>query len=137
MRWNFYNAETGLLHGRTFSSTDASVIDANTPAGCVAIEGDFDPLSQRFDLELGKIVDYQPARPSSDHEWNATARRWQLSAKAAQDEADDAIARDAIARLEQSQLRSMREALLGDAQAKTRIADIDQQIVKLRVKLRK
>lgn len=137
MKWHFYNADTGLLLGRSVSSTDAQDVERNTPAGCVAIAGDFDHLSQKFDLELGKVVDYQPAQPSPDHEWDAKARRWQLTAKAAQAEADDAIARDAIAKLEQQQLRSMREALLGDEQAKSRIAEIDQQIRGLRPKLRR
>lgn len=136
-RWHFYDAQTGLLLGRSFSSTDPEDAARNTPAGCVAIAGEYDYLSQKFDLELGAIVDYQPAKPSPEHEWNAKARRWQLSTKAAQAEADDAIARDAIAKLEQQQLRSMREAILGDAQAKTRVADIDQQIASLRPKLKK
>jgi hypothetical protein len=137
MKWHFYDATTGIFLGRSFSTSNPDDIAMNTPQGCVAIAGDFDYLSQKFDLTQGAVVDYQPAKPSTDHEWDATRRRWVLTKKAAQAEADDAIARDAIARLEQQQLRSIREAILGDEQAKARIADIDQQIAGMRPKLKK
>jgi hypothetical protein len=134
VNWSYFDSKTGL-----FLSKKCSTPPDERPAardGFELIEGDFDHLSQRFDLTTREIVDYQPPQPSPDHEWNEKARRWQLSPKAAQAEADDAIARAAIARLEQQQLRSMREAILGDEQAKARIADIDRQIVGLRPKLK-
>lgn len=77
--WTFYQSATGLLVGRTFSGP-AEDLPANTPADCSAIEGHFDHLCQRVDLEAGLVVDYQPPAPAADvftdWAWDEVTRRW-------------------------------------------------------------
>jgi hypothetical protein len=75
--WHFFDAKTGYLTGRAYSGPD-EMLDANTPPGCAAIEGEFDCLSQRVDLETGEIIDYQPPAPDEFHEW--TGKRWVMRA---------------------------------------------------------
>ena len=136
--WSFHHKDTGLFNGANYSSdhnTDgrtASVAE-NTPADHVAVEGVFDYLSQRVDLASGQVVDYQPPAPSVDHEWNASTKRWHLSAAvSARNQARD-VALAAIARLEASQPRAMRDFVLrGD---NSRILAIDAAIERLRADL--
>lgn len=50
------------------------------PDGIGAIDGAYDHLSQRVDLETGEVVDWQPDKPAgdeyTDHEWDANTKRW-------------------------------------------------------------
>lgn len=50
------------------------------PEGIGAIEGAYDHLSQRVDIETGEVVDWQPDKPEgdeyTDHEWDAGTKRW-------------------------------------------------------------
>ncbi len=63
--FSFYEAGTGLFIGRTYKTDDAdelrrtSAIAAHTPAGCKALEGLFDHLSQRVDLTAVARIDEQ------------------------------------------------------------------------------
>jgi hypothetical protein len=109
---HFYDPETGIFTGRTFSTNiadpaaHAASLAANAPNGCAHIEGDYDHLSQRVDVERlaredsdaltawdGKgerpkppvataahVIDHQPAQPSTDHEWDSATKRWVLTA---------------------------------------------------------
>jgi hypothetical protein len=75
------------------------------------------------------------AAPPADHEWNATIKRWQLTAAtvAAQEARRAALA--GIAALEGSQPRAVREALLGAPGALDRLKVLDAQIAALRPQL--
>lgn len=77
--WSFYDLATGAIAPGAMICTAAQVA-ANTPEGCAAIVGRFDPLSQRVDLATGQVVDWQPPAPPDDElqtwAWDATARRW-------------------------------------------------------------
>ena len=133
--FHFYHKETGVLH-QTSMQTDLAIgADAwaklNCPDGHEFIEGAFDHLSQRIDVQTGKPVDHQPPRPTSDHEWHADSKRWRLTdqAKAKIDAA--ASARQQIVNLEAVQHRVVREALLGKVGAKERLQAIDAQIAEL------
>ncbi len=63
--FSFYEAATGLFIGRTYKTDEgseprlASAIAAHTPAGCKAIDGLFDHLSQRVDLTAVARIDEQ------------------------------------------------------------------------------
>ena len=134
MKVHFYDEATGLFTGRSLSVTDgehaAAAIKANTPPGKVGFEGDVDPLAQRVDVSTGKLVDYQPPQPSADHEWDASTKRWQLTAAAATRKRARAAALQQIAALEQSQHGAVRDALLG--RGTDRLKAIDEQIAELR-----
>lgn len=41
------------------------------------ILGEYDPLSQKVDLETGLVVDYQPPSPGEGFTWNADTKRWE------------------------------------------------------------
>lgn len=131
--WHFYDLETGRLLGKTLSGPDASVLASNTPAGAGAVEGHYDPLSQRVELATGAVIDYQPPQPSEDHEW--VDRRWRLKKDAAAREIRRRAARKAIDAVEWKQARAVREALISvlpDGPAKQRLQQIDDEIATLR-----
>jgi hypothetical protein len=77
---SFYKVADGLFLPGQMILPSADAISANTPIGCVAIEGWFDHLSQRFDLETDQVVDYQPPPPADDAlqtwAWDASRKRW-------------------------------------------------------------
>lgn len=110
--WSFYDAATGIFTGRRLRTSNADTLAANTPEGCAAIEGRFDPQTERVDLETGGVIGYQ-----------APNRR---------KERDRAHAR--IVALERSLIRPMRELLLdpSNAEARRRVEAIDQKIAELR-----
>jgi thiamine biosynthesis protein ThiC len=130
--FSFYDRVTGAIHASVFSTNNPDMVKANTPPDHIAIDGSHDHLSQRFDLTTGQLVTYQPAAPSADHAWNAETKRWQLSA-AAQEKIDQRQqALFTIAQLEAGQARTVREALLGSADALERLRVNDAQIAELR-----
>jgi hypothetical protein len=146
--WSFYHSQSGEFAPWHFSSsvhkviggealTDDADLKINTPEGHRAIEGHFDPLSQRVDLETGAVVEYQPPAPSPDHEWEAVTRRWVLRADVAARQAKHAQALEQIAALEKNQLRASRELLLNpaDREARARLTALDAQIIALRADL--
>ncbi len=137
--FSFYNTTDGLLHtSQTQCSEHANAeafADSNAPPGYKAIEGQFDPLSQRVDTISGEVVNYQPPQPSLDHEWDDTTKRWQLNAAAAQRLAERSNALTQIPTLEAKQHRAMREYALGIAGAAERLSSIENQIAALRAKL--
>lgn len=112
-------------------TADEDQLGCNTPSGCGAVEGLFDHMSQRVDMETGKVVDYQPPKPSADHEWNGETKRWQITAGAADKINRSNAAHSRIAQLEASQHRHVREHCLGIAGAAERLKAIDDEIFSL------
>lgn len=130
--WSFYDLTTGLFIDGTFSGP-RSAIEENTPEGCEAIEATVDPLSHRVDLQTKEIVDYIPPRPSADHEWNPTTKRWVLKPEVVERIAAREAALREIRRLEQEeQPRPVRETLLGIPGGIDRLVIIQEKIEKLR-----
>jgi hypothetical protein len=132
---SFAHKETGLFSGRTFGTDDPAQLEQNVPADHVAIEGTHDHLSRKLDIATGEVIDYRPPQPSIDHLWDATTRRWQLSAIASGRLARSAAARQRIEDLERSQHRLVREHCLGMATATARLKAIDDEIFSLRSQL--
>jgi len=135
--FSFYDATTGIFNGRRISISNhdrhEAEIAANAGPGHTYIEGRYDHESQRVDIVAGIVVDYQPPQPSADHEWNASAKRWHLSAAVSSRNQARDVALAAIARLEASQPRAMRDFVLrGD---NSRILAIDAEIERLRADL--
>lgn len=77
--WHFYALETGVFTGRRIDCPDDHV-QANTPAGCGAVQGVDDWQAQCVDLQTGQVIDWQPPAPPSDAmqtwTWSAPTRRW-------------------------------------------------------------
>ena len=132
---SFYDPKTGQLSPYVFSGPDAALA-LNTPAGLVAIEGRYDHVSQRVDLSGAKpfVIDFQPSRPSDDHEWDVASRRWQLTAEASAREHRRNVARAEIARLVESQHDFIRRSLLGRG-GLDELKTIDDRIVELEKEL--
>lgn len=61
--WSFYSAATGEFTGATFTGRD-SHLEANTPPGCMAMEGAFSREDSVVDLQTGQVVDVQQVQPS-------------------------------------------------------------------------
>lgn len=129
----FYHKESGKLHGLTVLVSDDSAIANNTPPDHIPLDqppiGMHDPLSQRVDVETGKVIDFIPPAPSDQHEWNPNSKRWVLSAAA---QARNSAARAAAARLHEliSQQHSFVRRLIldpTDASARTALAAIDAE----------
>jgi len=135
---SFYHKETGLFHPRHLMTSDAKSIALNTPPDHIAIDGDhYDRLSQRIDIKTGELVDLLPEKPSPDHEWNATDRRWQLRREVVAREEAHRHAMQRITQLEMSGVRSMRELALGEARAADRLRALEIEIAQLRKSLEK
>lgn len=136
--WHFYDEASGLFTTATFSSQNVKMLPANTPKGCKAIEGRFDHLSQRVDIETGEVVDYRPAAPSDDYEWNGEVRRWVLSPSAHAETVKDIAAREAITDAEVGSLRALRELLLdpSNAAARAKLQSVNDQIAARRSDIR-
>jgi hypothetical protein len=133
--YSFYHRETGQLAGVLFSTDDDNCLAQNTPADHIAIDGHFDSLSKRFDLQTKQIVEWIPPAPSSDHVWNPETKRWQLSA-AAQGKAQARQAAQArIAALEASQTTWLRKHAIGDPAAIANLREIDDEIAVLEAQL--
>lgn len=131
--WSFYDRATGkiLPHRITAPTVDDALANAPGP-DCIVIEGAFDHLSQRFDIEARCVVDFMPPspEPSADHRWNADARRWEQLPELAEKAAARQQAIVEIERLERKQLRALREVRQNpdDAEAQRWLADYDAAI---------
>lgn len=73
--YSIYCTRTGLFTGATIICA-AQHLAANVPAGHSCMLGRYDHLSQRIDVETGRVIDYQPPRPSERHEWDPATKRW-------------------------------------------------------------
>lgn len=136
-QFHFFDVETGLLHEKcvvlNVQSADVqTVARANAPAGHEPIEGAYDHLSQRVDVPSGKVVDYQPPQPSTDHEWNHVTKRWDLNQAALErlHLANEKRLRLAVLTAKKPDLVS--DALLGKegAMDKLRVADNEIELLK-------
>lgn len=133
--FSLYEAATGLFTGKRLQCDDDALLEVRLPPGTLAREGAFDHMSQRVELTTGEIVAYHPLAPSSDHEWNAASKRWQLKSAVRPTEGRRAVVFARIHALETSQGRAVREATLGDATAMKRLKEIDAEIAALRAEL--
>lgn len=115
--FSFYDKSTGTFFWCRFHGTEEHA-KLNTPPGHIAIAGEFEAQSQRFDLELQQVVDFVPDRPGAGYEWDATKKRWLKRAEIQQAEADIETARGEIVRWEARAARPQRELLLGDESAR-------------------
>lgn len=79
MKLSMYDPESGLFTGAKVTGPPEWVHD-QVPTGLAALEGDFDHLSQRVDLDTGAVVDYVPPKPADDelvtYAWDTDSRRW-------------------------------------------------------------
>lgn len=133
--YSLYDTATGLFTGKQVQSSDSGLQIA-PPAGIAALEGSYDPLSQRVDRASGQIVDYQPPAPSEEHEWDAGKKRWRVSSAVRESAGRRTQVLGQIQTLEANQHRALREATLGDPVALKRLMEIDAAIDELRKELR-
>jgi hypothetical protein len=91
--------------------------------------GEDPPPPARSIASIAHVVDYQPAAPSSDHEWNITSKRWQPNAAMRQRAADALLARH----LEGVQHGLVRRLTLNpaDTEARTKLHALHDQITAL------
>jgi len=135
---SYYHKDTGMFKDHHLTASDDKMVALNTPTDHIAIEGHHDHLSRCVDIKTGEIVDYQPPQPSSDHEWNIKTKRWQFSAEAIERKARKPDALSKIAKLEDSQHRIIREAVMAlilGQETKTHyqhLAGIDDEVALLR-----
>jgi hypothetical protein len=135
--WSFADIETGMFDGRSFSGSEIA-LQLNMPDGVIAVPGEADHLSQRFDLETGAVVNYQPPRPSQEYEWDVETLRWRLSAEAARQKQILQSAQARALELENSQSRAVRELLLsagiGSKEARDKLQAIEDGIAALPIR---
>lgn len=93
-------------------------LERNTPKGCGAFEGAVDPQLFRIDPETLELVPLELQAP--DYDVHAIA-----------------LARENIARIEASQVRTIREALLGDPEAVERLRGQESAIAAERAVLQR
>jgi hypothetical protein len=120
--WSFYRLSDGAFTGQCLmSSQDALAL--NTPPGCAALEGNYDHRSQRVDLQTAAVVDDADLAEENRRSREQQQRR------------DHAAL--SIAELERRQLRPTRELQIdpSNAEARSRLAEIDAQIATLRAVL--
>lgn len=75
--YSFYNLADGLLTGRTYIGPE-KYLAGNIPAGQGAIEGDYNYLTHRVNLESSVCELYSPPQPSPFHEWD-WSRGWVMN----------------------------------------------------------
>jgi hypothetical protein len=100
-----------------------------------AIEGEkfLEPAAPLFIATAEHVIDYQPAQPSEDHEWNADTKRWGLSAAAQAKAAAAAATKARIAQLRAQQHDLVPRAVLGDAAAKEQLQGLEDQVRQLQI----
>lgn len=113
--WHFWNRQTGEIADYKFDGSE-KLARLNAPADCIPIEGRFDRLSQRVDVETGLVVD--------DPELAETSRRFAEQAR------KESSAQAAIVDLELRQMRSVRELLIDstNVDARAKLEEIETQI---------
>lgn len=136
--YSFYYLETGMFLGKTWYGP-MQLLYLNTPLSCGAMEGCFDYLSQRVDVESGEVVNYQPSPPSENHEWDEAIKRWQLNAEAQKEYLDDRVARGELIQLDMQLIRYLAEDQAGilDQEGERRVSAIIARKAALRAKLKK
>lgn len=121
--WSFYHKETGEILPARFIGSE-SLLKVNTPVDHVPIGGAVDHKRYRFDLQASALVEISPPTALIED---------------ADENLRDDLARQRIASLERSQLRSIRELLLdpNSEDAKAQLQAIDAQISAVRKDLKR
>lgn len=134
--WSLYDSGTGLFVGKTIMCPEDH-LSANILDGHAATEGRHDHLSSKVDISTGAVIDHQPPRPSQDHEWNANAKRWCLTATAQAREAAIAISRARRAVLIELQHDDVRRVALNpqDTQARKALQAIEDEMSAINAEL--
>jgi|GEM_PF-2922085 len=104
-RLSVYDKSTGLIRFHLPCSGQSET--NNIPEGMAAVEGTHDPLSKRVDLSTGEVVDFIPAPPSDDHEWNEATHRWVLREDVATRQARRAAALRELTALDAAEMRAL------------------------------
>jgi hypothetical protein len=139
MRFHFYNKTTGILHPDSVhtnienSERALKFARANAPLDHLEIAGEYDDLCQRVNVETGAVVDYQPAAPSPDHQWDERTKRWGLSALAQSKAVASVSANARVATLADEERHLVRRLVLNpsDTAAHARLDAIDVEIAAL------
>lgn len=63
--WSFYRNDTGLFSGEHMGCS-LEVLLASVPTGCTPVIGRYSPHTHRFDLELRRVVEVEPAAAAAD-----------------------------------------------------------------------
>lgn len=137
--WAFYDASTGLFRPKRITCPDTFDISKNTPEGCIAIEGSYDHLSQRMDIERGEVVDYVPPAPNDDFEWNADIKRWLKRPEVLQWERASEVAQAQLAAIDAQKVRALTDHVLAPNERgadgklpRERLAEFEAQMEPLR-----
>lgn len=134
-KWHLYDKTNGMFLGRTFTAPEAEAnLDKNVASihGIHKEDGLIDHLSQQLDLVTGKVIDYRPLPPSSEHEWNACTKRWQRSLSAKTKEVAAATMRVRLAHLRTvMQPDIIRRLLLGDETQRAALQAVEDEINQL------
>lgn len=129
--WSMYDMKTGLFSRKSFSGPNHW--RPRLTEGMVLLEGEYDHLSQCVDLESGEVVDYQPPRPSDDHEWihddpdtGRRVRRWMLKPAVTQRRAQLAAAKAELEQIDLALIRPMEELMADpkDATARAKFQEL-------------
>jgi hypothetical protein len=114
--WSFYRASDGLFISRRCMTNNQKSLKLDTPPDCIAIKGRYDRFRQRVDIATGQVIVDESLGAERDRERQRDA------------------AVQAIAELEQKQLRPLRELAVdaGNAEARRRVEQIEAQISTLR-----
>jgi hypothetical protein len=127
--FSVYRVSDGTFLPGAYYATEPPDAEALARKGLVAIEGQFDRMTQR--VVDGTVVEQKTTPPSPGHEWDAVRRVWVDALEERLQEA-----RAAMEAREKSQLRTMREALLDLLPAKhparQRLQATDDEIKGLR-----
>ena len=80
-----------------------------------------------------ELVDYQPPRPDVDHEWDATKKRWVLSAAATARQNATRVAEARLRELDGQERTLLRRLVLDptDSAARAALAAIDAEVAGL------
>lgn len=110
--YSIYRLESGEFLTRQIQTSDPATLARFVPAGCAAIHGVYDPLRQRVNVQTGEV-----------ERWHSP----QIDVQSRERRVD--AARGAIGRLEASQARAVREALVNpNSETRERLAELDRQI---------
>lgn len=79
--WSFYHPDSGVFEPCTVSAPEGADLSSFAPGGHVQLEGEYDHLSQRYDVgDTEAVIDYQPPAPEDDElrtwSWDANIKRW-------------------------------------------------------------
>lgn len=110
MKACFYHRETGVFHAYKYVGPIEQLAN-NTPADHLVYLEEVDPLSAKFDLETGNILDYVPPQPSADHEWNPEIKRWRIKPEVSELNFRSVTAKAKLQALDQSELRAISDLL--------------------------